>query len=133
VGSEAALDAASSLRAVVSDSAVVDLKSAFGETERSGVVALGADRRAANEFERASVLRKLGESTSLALVEPHRPVGESFLAADGRTGALAIGVMTGRDGRRILPSALLILALVSGMFELDSTGAPTDVCELAEP
>ena len=70
---------------------------------------------------------------SLALVEPHRPVGESFLAAEGIAGLLETGVMTGRDGRRILPSELLILALGSGKFQLESTRAPADVCELADP
>ena len=111
----------------------VNLESALGETERSGVVVFGVDRRAANEFERASVLRKLGESTSLALAEPHRPVGESFLTAEGRAGLLTTGVITGREVRRILPSVLLILALGSGKFQFASTGAPADACELAEP
>ena len=111
----------------------MDLELALGETERSGVAAFGVDKRAANELERASVLRKLGESTSLPLVELHKPVGESFLTAEGRTGLLTTGVITGRDGRRMLPSELLILALGSGKFQFASTGAPADACELAEP
>lgn len=129
VGSSEMLDFASSLIAISSFS----IRSAPGETERSLIGALGVDKRAANEFERASVLRNLGESLSWALVGFHRPVGESFLTADGTAGLVTTGVMTGRDGRRMLPSELLILARGSGKFQLESTGAPAEACELAEP
>ena len=110
-----------------------DRASAFGKTERSGVVTLGVDRRAASEFDRAKTFRKPGESLSLALPEFQRPVGESFLIAEGRIGVVRTGVMAGREGRRILPSELLILALGSGRFQLESTGAPAEACELASP
>lgn len=133
VGSAETLDFASSLTAISSVSAGIDLESAPGETERSRVGTLGVDKRDANEFERANVLRNLGESLSWALVGFQRPVGESFFTADGTTGLVTTGVMIGRDGRRMLPSELLILALGSGRFQLESTGAPAEACELAEP
>jgi len=133
VGSAETLDFASSLIAISSVSVAVDLVSAPGETERSGVGTLGVDKRVANESDRANVLRNLGESRSWALVVFHRPVGESFFTADGTTGLVTTGVITGRDGRRMLPRELLILARGSGRFQLDSTGAPAEACELADP
>lgn len=137
VGSSDGVDLASSMIAIASSGSaaifLMSISACLGDTDRGGVAGLGVERRAVTEFARARGLVKVGLSLLFTLTGFHNPVGESVLLAAGKAGLAATGTMTGRDGRRILPSELLILERGSGKDQFESTGAPADAWELADP